>query len=96
MNRFVLNEISYHGKGAISAIPDEIKGRGFQKALVVSDPDLLKFGVTQKVTRILDEAKVNYALFSEIKPNPTVENVQAGVKAFKEANAREQKGNTKP
>ncbi len=87
MNRFVLNEISYHGKGAISAIPDEIKGRGFQKALVVSDPDLLKFGVTQKVTRILDEAKVNYALFSEIKPNPTVENVQAGVKAFKEANA---------
>ncbi len=87
MNRFVLNETSYHGKGAINAIPDEIKARGFAKALVASDPDLIKFGVTKKVTDVLDAAGVEYTIFSDIKPNPTIENVQAGVKAFKECGA---------
>lgn len=87
MNRFVLNETSYHGKGAINAIPDEINGRGFKKAFVTSDPDLVKFGVTKKVTDVLDNAKITYTLFSEIKQNPTIENVQAGVKAFKESGA---------
>ena len=87
MNRFVLNETSYHGKGAINAIPEEIKGRGFAKVLVASDPDLLKFGVTKKVTDVLDNAGISYVVFSDIKPNPTIENVQAGVKAFKESGA---------
>ncbi|MBE6537384.1 MAG: lactaldehyde reductase [Ruminococcaceae bacterium] len=87
MNRFVLNETSYHGKGAINAIPDEIKGRGFAKVLVASDPDLIKFGVTKKVTDVLDNAGIAYTVFSDIKPNPTIENVQAGVKAFKESGA---------
>ena len=87
MNRFVLNETSYHGKGAINAIPDEIKSRGFKKALVASDPDLIKFGVTKKVTDVLDNAGVAYEIFSDIKPNPTIENVQAGVAAFKACGA---------
>ncbi len=87
MNRFVLNETSYHGKGAINAIPDEIKARGFKKVLVASDPDLVKFGVSKKVTDVLEAAGIDYAMFSEIKPNPTIENVQAGVEAFKEAGA---------
>ncbi|MBQ5592550.1 MAG: lactaldehyde reductase [Clostridia bacterium] len=87
MNRFVLNETSYHGKGAINAIPDEIKARGFKKAFVASDPDLIKFGVSKKVTDILEAAGIEYAMFSEIKPNPTIENVQAGVEAFKAAGA---------
>ncbi len=87
MNRFILNETSYHGAGAISAIKDEAKGRGFKKALVCSDPDLIKFGVTKKVTDILDGAGLVYELYSDIKPNPTIENVQSGVKAFKEAGA---------
>ncbi len=87
MNRFVLNETSYHGKGAITAIPEEINARGFSKVLVVSDPDLIKFGVSQKVTSLLDAANIPYTVFSEIKPNPTIENVKAGVKAFKAANA---------
>ena len=87
MNRFILNEISYHGAGAIAAIKDEAKGRGFKKALVCSDPDLIKFGVTKKVTDILDGAGLAYDIFSEIKPNPTIENVQAGVAAFKTAGA---------
>ena len=87
MNRFVLNETSYHGKGAISAIPDEVKARGFKKVLVASDPDLIKFGVTKKVTDVLDNAGIEYAIFSEIKPNPTIENVQAGVEAFKACGA---------
>ena len=87
MNRFVLNETSYHGKGAINAIPDEIKARGFKKAFVASDPDLIKFGVTKKVTDVLEAAGVEYAMFSEIKPNPTIENVQAGVEAYKAAGA---------
>ena len=84
-NRFVLNETSYHGKGAIGAIADEIKARGFKKAFVCSDPDLIKFGVTKKVTDILDNAAIAYEIYSNIKPNPTIENVQTGVEAFKNA-----------
>ena len=87
MNRFVLNETSYHGSGAINAIPDEIKGRGLSKILVASDPDLLKFGVTKKVTDILENAGIEYKLYSDIKPNPTIENVQSGVEVYKEYGA---------
>ena len=87
MNRFMLNETSYHGAGAISAVVTEINARGFKKAFVASDPDLIKFGVTAKVTDLLDEAGIAYAVFSDIKPNPTIENVQAGVAAFKAAEA---------
>lgn len=87
MNRFVLNETSYHGAGAINAIPDEIKGRGFKKVFVASDPDLIKFGVTKKVTDILDGAGIEYTIFSDIKANPTIENVQTGVKEFKDSGA---------
>ena len=86
-NRFILNETSYHGSGAIKAIADEAKGRQFKKALVCSDPDLIKFGVTKKVTDILDEAGLAYEIFSDIKPNPSIENVQHGVEAFKAAGA---------
>lgn len=87
MNRFVLNETSYHGAGAITAIPDEIKARGFKKVFVASDPDLVKFGVSAKVTDLLTKADIDYTLFSDIKPNPTIENVQAGVAAFKACGA---------
>lgn len=87
MNRFVLNETSYHGSGAIKAIPEEIEARDFKKILIVSDPDLIKFGVTDKVTDLLYSAGIPFAVFSEIKPNPTIENVQAGVKAYKECGA---------
>ena len=87
MNRFVLNETSYHGKGAINSIPEEIKGRGFKKAFVTSDPDLVKFGVTKKVLDVLEAANIPYTLFSEIKPNPTIEHVQAGIEAFKACGA---------
>lgn len=87
MNRFILNETSYHGAGAVAAIKDEAAGRGFKKALVCSDPDLIKFGLTKKITDILDGAGLAYEIFSEIKPNPTIENVQAGVAAFKAAGA---------
>ncbi|MGN0154679.1 MAG: lactaldehyde reductase [Lachnospiraceae bacterium] len=86
-NRFVLNETSYHGAGAIQSIADEILGRGFQKAFVCSDPDLIKFGVTKKVTDVLDNAKIAYDIYSNIKPNPTIENVQTGVEAFKASGA---------
>jgi lactaldehyde reductase len=86
-NRFVLNETSYHGKGAIKEIATEIKARGFKKAFVCSDPDLIKFNVTKKVTDVLDEAKIAYDVFSDIKPNPTIENVQSGVAAFKNSGA---------
>ena len=86
-NRFVLNETSYHGKGAIKEIATEIKGRGFKKAFVCSDPDLVKFGITKKVLDVLEGAKIPYELYSNIKPNPTIENVQTGVKAFKESGA---------
>ena len=86
-NRFVLNETSYHGKGAIQAIATEIQARGFKKAFVCSDPDLIKFEVTKKVTDILDAASIAYDLFSDIKPNPTIENVQNGVAAYKASGA---------
>jgi lactaldehyde reductase len=86
-NRFILNETSYHGAGAIEAIADEAKGREFKKAFVCSDPDLVKFGVTKKVLDVLDGAGLAYELYSNIKPNPTIENVQAGVEAFKAAGA---------
>ncbi len=86
-NRFILNETSYHGAGAISAIADEAKNRGFKKALLCSDPDLVKFGVTKKVTDVLDNAGLVYDIFSDTKPNPTIENVQAGVAAFKASGA---------
>ena len=87
MNRFVLNETSYHGKGAISAIADEVNARGFKKVFVASDPDLIKFGVTAKVLAVLDGANIAYTVFSDIKPNPTIENVKAGVKMFRECGA---------
>lgn len=86
-NRFILNETSYHGSGAIKAIADEAKGRAFQKAFVCSDPDLIKFGVTKKVLDVLDEAGLTYEVYSNIKPNPTIENVQTGVEAFKNSGA---------
>ena len=86
-NRFILNETSYHGAGAIQAIVTEAQGRGFGKAFVCSDPDLVKFGVTAKVTDLLDAAGLAYELYSDIKPNPTIENVQNGVAAFKAAEA---------
>ncbi len=85
--RFVLNETSYHGKGAIENIVPELQTRGLKKAFVCSDPDLLKFGVTQKVTALLDAAKFPYEVYSNIKPNPTIENVQTGVAAFKASGA---------
>ena len=87
VNRFVLNETSYHGAGAIKEIATEVNGRGFKKAFVCSDPDLIKFGVTKKVTDVLDNAEIDYEIYSEIKPNPTIENVQTGVKAFKNSGA---------
>lgn len=87
VNRFVLNETSYHGAGAIKEIATEVKGRGFKKAFVCSDPDLIKFGVTKKVTDVLDNAEIDYEIYSEIKPNPTIKNVQTGVKAFKDSGA---------
>ena len=87
MNKFMLNETSYHGAGAITAIVDEIKARGFAKAFVATDPDLIKFGVAAKVTDLLEAAAIPYAVFSDIKPNPTIENVQTGVAAFKASQA---------
>ncbi len=87
MNRFVLNETSYHGAGAIAAIADEAKGRAFKKAFVCSDPDLIKFGVTKKVLDVLDNAGLIYEVYSNIKPNPTIENVQCGVEAYKASGA---------
>ena len=87
MNRFVLNETSYHGSGAIKAIADEMKARGFKKAFVASDPDLIKFGVTKKVLDVLEEANLEYTVFSDIKPNPTIENVLSGVEAYKASGA---------
>lgn len=87
VNRIVLNETSYHGAGAINSIIDEVKTRQFKKAFVCSDPDLIKFNVTKKVTDILDNAGFDYKIYSDIKPNPTIENVQSGVKAFKESGA---------
>ena len=86
-NRIMLNQTSYHGSGAIEEIAGEARAHGFQKAFVCSDPDLIKFGVTKKVTDLLDKAGIAYEIFSEIKPNPTIENVQHGVEAFKKMGA---------
>ena len=87
VNRFVLNNISYHGSGAIKEIPGELERRGYKKAFVCSDPDLVKFGVVAKVTDLLDEAGIAWELYSEIKPNPTIKNVQDGVEAYKASGA---------
>ena len=86
-NRFVLNTVSYHGNGAIREIPGIAQREGFKKVFVASDPDLVKFGVTAKVTDLLDEAGIAYSVYSDIKPNPTIANVQNGVKAYREAGA---------
>ncbi|MCI5838187.1 MAG: lactaldehyde reductase [Christensenellaceae bacterium] len=86
-NRFVLNETSYHGSGAIKEIAVEIKGRGFKKSFVCSDPDLVKFGVTKKVTDVLDENGIPYVIYSDIQPNPTIENVKHGVEAYEKSGA---------
>ena len=87
VNRFVLNGISYHGHGAINEIPGIVLSKGFKKALVCSDPDLVEFGVTAKVTDLLKENGIEFEVYSNIKPNPTIENVQKGVDAYKEAGA---------
>ena len=86
-NRFVSNAISYHGKGAIQEIPGIIAAKGFKKAFIASDPDLVKFGVTKKVTDLLDANGMEYYIYSDIKPNPTIENVQSGVAAYKASGA---------
>ncbi len=86
-NRIVLNPISYHGKGAIESIVPEVQARGLNKAFICSDPDLVKFNVTKKVTDLLDAAGCAYEVYSNIKPNPTIENVQTGVAAFKASGA---------
>lgn len=86
-NKISLNPTSYHGAGAINEIATEIKAHGFKKAFVASDPDLVKFGVTGKVTDILDKENIPWKLYSNIKPNPTIENVQTGVEAFKNSGA---------
>ncbi len=86
-NRFILNETSYHGAGAIREISAEACARGFKKAFVCSDPDLIKFGVTKKVLDVLEHASLTYEIYSDIKPNPTIENVQTGVEAFKASGA---------
>ncbi|MGN0996217.1 MAG: iron-containing alcohol dehydrogenase, partial [Candidatus Ventricola sp.] len=86
-NRIVLNPISYHGKGAIESIVPELTARGYKKAFVCSDPALVKFGVTAKVTDLMDKAGFAYEVYSEIKPNPTIENVKSGVAAFKACGA---------
>ena len=85
--RIILNETSYHGAGAIEAIVPELSARGLKKPIVFTDPDLVKFGVSKKVTSLLDKAKVAYEVYSDIKANPTIENVKNGVKAFKKAKA---------
>ncbi len=87
VNRFVLNGMSFHGHGAINEIPGLVKSKGFTKAFVASDPDLVKFGVSAKVTDLLTENGIDYVLYSDIKPNPTIENVQHGVDAFRESGA---------
>ncbi len=86
-NRIILNNVSFHGKGAISEIPGIAANKGFKHIFVCSDPDLVKFGVTAKVTDLLDKAGLKYTLFTDIKPNPTIENVKSGVEAFKACGA---------
>ena len=87
VNRFVLNGVSYHGRGAVAEIPGILRGKGFKKAFVASDPDLVKFKVTEKVTSLLDKAGFPYEVYSDIKPNPTIENVLSGVEAYKKSGA---------
>ena len=87
VNRFVLNGISYHGKGAIQEIPGLVQAKGFRKAFIASDPDLVKFGITKKVTDLLDQNGMAYEVYSDIKPNPTIENVKSGVEAYKKSGA---------
>lgn len=87
INRFILNEVSYFGPGAREVLPQEIKRLGLNKAFVATDKDLLKFGVADKVLKVLEAANIPYEIFSDIKPNPTVSNVNAGVKAFAESGA---------
>lgn len=87
VHKISLNGTSYHGAGAIKEIVNEIKSRGFHKVFLTSDPDLVKFGVTTKVSTLLEAAGIPYELYTEIKPNPTIENVQHGVAAFKKAAA---------
>ncbi len=84
---FILNGVSYHGRGAVKEIPGILQGKGFKKAFIASDPDLIKFGVTKKVTDLLDAANFSYEIYSDIKPNPTIENVQSGVEAYKKSGA---------
>ena len=86
-NRIILNNVSYHGKGAIGEIPAIAKTKGFKHIFVCSDPDLVKFGITSKVTDLLDESGIPFTVYSGIKPNPTVENVKDGVEAFKKCGA---------
>ena len=87
VNRFVLNGISYHGKGAIQEIPGLVSAKGLKKAFIASDPDLVKFGITKKVTDLLDANGMAYEVYSDIKPNPTIENVKSGVEAYKKSGA---------
>ena len=86
-NRFVSNAISYHGKGAILEIPGLVAAKGLKKAFICTDPDLVKFGVAKKVTDVLDANDMAYEIFCDVKPNPTIENVQAGVAAYKASGA---------
>ena len=88
MARIVLNETSYHGAGCIAEIAGEVKRRGLNKAFVCSDPDLVKFKVTDKVLNVLKGENLSYELYCDIKPNPTIENVQSGVKAYKKSGDR--------
>ena len=87
VNRFVLNGMSFHGHGAINEIPGIVASKGFKKAFVASDPDLVKFGVTAKVTDLLEKNGIAYEVYSNIKPNPTIENVQQGVDAYRASGA---------
>ena len=87
VNRFVLNGISYHGHGAINEIPGIVASRGLKKAFVASDPDLVRFGVTKRVTDLLEQNGIAFELYSDIKPNPTIENVQHGVDAYRASGA---------
>ena len=87
INRFILNEVSYFGPGAREVLPKEISRLGLHKAFVATDKDLIKFGVADKVLKVLEAAKIPYEIFSEIKPNPTVSNVKAGVEAFASSGA---------
>ncbi|WP_161526362.1 iron-containing alcohol dehydrogenase, partial [Enterococcus sp. JM9B] len=86
-NRMILNETSYHGKGAIAEIPNEIQTRGFKKVVVITDKDLIKFEVATKVTDLLDQAEISYTVYDGIVPNPTIDNVKEGVAFVKEADA---------